>query len=116
MLIRMLMMSLLLVPPTSWAACDSKKGGSLSLDCSTVSQALNRPVVSGVTLLPQSDAAVTSAPVRMVRPNEILDMSGKVSSTKAHTPNGTASVPATPDASNAENQKNQSKAPKKSAN
>jgi hypothetical protein len=112
----MLMMSLLLAPPTSWAACDSKKEGTLSLDCSAASQALNNPAVSGVTLLPQSDASVASVPIRLVRPNEILDMSEKVSSIKANTPKDTASVLATPDASKAENQKNQSKAPKKSAN
>ena len=111
MLIRFFLTSVLLMPPASWAACTIQQVGALTFsDCPAEGHATNA-AVGGVVLQPLSDVSVKSAPFKLVRSHETLDIGGHGSSTTAKTAEDRPAVSGLP----ATNKKTDSKATKKSA-
>lgn len=98
MLNRIFLMSLLLVPAASWAACTSHKMGTLTLDCTAAGPELNNPATSGISLQTQPDKNKPESPttIRVVRPHEIFDMKGAADKTTVNAPRETNTGPDTP--------------------
>jgi hypothetical protein len=95
MLNRIFLMSLLLAPAASWAACTSHKVGTLTLDCTAAGHELNNPATSGISLQIQSgkDKPKPPAAIRVVRPHETFDMEGPADKTTVNTSRETNTGP-----------------------
>lgn len=91
MLNRIFLMSLLLAPAVSWAACTSHKVGTLTLDCTATGHELNNPATSGISLQTQPDKNKPGKPatIRVVRPHETFDMEGPAVKATVNTPRET---------------------------
>lgn len=98
MLNRIFLMSLLLAPAVSWAACTSHKVGTLTLDCTAAGHELNNPATSGISLQTQPDKNKPGRPatIRVVRPHETFDMEGPADKTTVNTSRETNTGPDTP--------------------
>lgn len=98
MLNRIFLMSLLLAPAVSWAACTSHKVGTLTLDCTATGHELNNPATSGVSLqiLTDKNKPERPATIRVVRPHETFNMEGPADKATVNTPRETNTGPNTP--------------------
>src|SRR3569832_1884756 len=95
MLNRIFLMSLLLAPAASWAACTSHKVGPLTLDCTAAGHELNNPATSGISLQTQPDKNKPGRPatIRVVRPHETFDVGGPAGGAAGGAPGGAGAGP-----------------------